>query len=271
MLNKINKLGEGTYGIVYSARKVNSKEILAVKRNLIDLTTNGCGSGRELNLHARLKGHPFIVDLQSVCFKNPFSTPLTPINEKELKMKEDKMYFVMEFIQNSLDKLIDNKKLSMSNIKIISVQVLLGLEWIHSKKVTHRDIKPSNILIDFDKEKFPVTKFCDFGMSQILSNSYPPTPGVTTSWYRAPETCCGNDYDYKIDLWSIGCIFFEMLSGEAYLNHCEDSNEAIFNQILAKCPIHPSETLINKLFKKGKNLKFNYTNWLFYPKIEYFK
>jgi mitogen-activated protein kinase 1/3 len=83
------------------------------------------------------------------------------------------------------------------------------LKYIHSANVIHRDLKPSNILVNATCE----LKICDFGLARGIVDNLELTEYVVTRWYRAPEIMLGcMQYTTKVDLWSVGCIFAEMLS-----------------------------------------------------------
>ena len=86
-------------------------------------------------------------------------------------------------------------------------QLLRGLKYIHSANVLHRDLKPSNILLNANGE----LKICDFGLARVASDAM--TEYVGTRWYRAPELLLNSSaYTSAIDVWSVGCIFFQMLT-----------------------------------------------------------
>lgn len=252
------KIGEGTYGTVYSATKETPNkpiEVVAVKRNFKDLTASFIGNIRELDALSRLKGHPFIVDLQSVSFGEPFNTEnskTTPIRKSDKSMRDDKVHFVMGYVPMSLNTFIISANYNMSHAKLLMAQLLLGCEWMHAKGVSHRDFKPGNILVDPAKLYL---KICDFGMSQILTAAARTTPGVMTSWYRAPEICCSSPYTLSADMWSIGCILFEMVSGWPFLYSAIDTNEGAFNAILGRLPESPDQKVIQRLFDTGKMLQ----------------
>lgn len=96
---------------------------------------------------------------------------------------------------------------SETQIKGIIRQLLSGTAYLHRKGILHRDLKPSNIIIN----EHDVVKICDFGLSRCLSS--PLTLNVMTLWYRAPEVLLGDpNYSEPIDIWSIGCIFAELLN-----------------------------------------------------------
>lgn len=87
-------------------------------------------------------------------------------------------------------------------------QILRGLKYIHSANVIHRDLKPSNLLLNANCD----LKICDFGLARPTSENESMTEYVVTRWYRAPELLLNSDYTAAIDIWSVGCIFLELMN-----------------------------------------------------------
>jgi serine/threonine protein kinase len=251
---KTGKAGQGTYGVVYTAKPAQNQGVevppLAIKRNLVDLSCNFTGSIKELDMLAKVKGHPYIVDLMQVSFGNPFVNGALSPREQ---YRDDKIHFVFE--QANLDghKMIhtrkDNPWWSIHAIKRFTVQLLLGVEYMHAKGIIHRDIKPANTLI-FGNPNNPTIKLCDFGLSKPYTLQGPQTPRVITSWYRAPEVCLNNYYDYKADMWSLGCTLFEMYSRKPFIR-TQDNNMEIINAILSVIPYRVDPKVITRMFSQS--------------------
>ena len=230
---KTGKAGKGTYGIVYTAKMKNEPNVeLAVKRNIMDRETNFSGSIKELDILNGLYGHPYIVNLKYISYGNPFTLPNSPIIGCGRTNKEDYLFFVFEKAERDGHSLIYGGDIHISYLKIAMVQILLGLEYMHSKGYIHRDLKPGNLLW-FVEDKNVSVKICDFGLSKPYTGQGEQSPGVVTSWYRAPEICA-NEWNYgkKVDIWSVGCIFYEMVTKKALLKGCEDDNIRLLSKII---------------------------------------
>lgn len=104
-----------------------------------------------------------------------------------------------------------NKKINQSDVNMLLKQIVDAIDYLHSKKVFHRDLKPQNILIN----KANHIKVADFGLGRIVSKIWKTmSKEIETLWYRAPELLLGNlRYDFEVDVWSVGCIFFELAEG----------------------------------------------------------
>lgn len=274
-IERVEKLGEGTYGSVYAAKAKerspadspastpSQEKLVAVKRNYADISASGVWSIREADILRMLSGHPFVVSLYSVEYGDVFSesgTPMTPVakNVNRVGIKDDQIHFVMEYVPGSCDKYITKPEFrTPERVKIMTVQLLLGLEFIHSRIIAHRDLKPANLLVSEDPEEGLRLKICDFGMAQFMTQSTVSTPGVTTSWYRAPEVCCcWSKYGREIDVWSAGCIIYEFVTGVPLFYGAKDESSEMFNMILSLYPTQVPNSTIEKLFAEGKRVPF---------------
>jgi len=196
---KIEKIGEGTYGIVYKARDKETGKIVALKKISLDTECEGVPSTaiREISLLKELQ-HPNIVDLLDVVHSDM------------------KLYLVFEYLNHDLRKFMDLAKpkgIAKPLVKSLLWQMVRGIAYCHSHRVLHRDLKPQNLLID----KQGRLKLADFGLARtfgVPARTY--THEVVTLWYRAPEILLGSKvYLVAVDVWSIGCIFAEMLTQRA--------------------------------------------------------
>jgi serine/threonine protein kinase len=128
------------------------------------------------------------------------------------------VYIVTDLMETDLRQIVkSDQPLSDQHMQYFLYQILRALKYIHSANVLHRDLKPSNILLNSDCE----LKICDFGLSRGIDfeteNPMMSTPYVATRWYRAPELLLMWETATKaIDIWSVGCIFAELLNRKAF-------------------------------------------------------
>lgn len=127
------------------------------------------------------------------------------------------VFLVMDFLEHDLKTLLDDMREPFlpSEIKTLLLQVLSGLDFLHSQWIMHRDLKSSNLLLNNRGE----IKIADFGMARYYGDPPPQlTQLVVTLWYRSPELLLGAEqYGTEVDMWSIGCIFGELLTKEPLL------------------------------------------------------
>ncbi|XP_022452594.1 mitogen-activated protein kinase 12 isoform X4 [Delphinapterus leucas] len=118
-------------------------------------------------------------------------------------------YLVMPFMGTDLGKLMKHEKLSEDRIQFLVYQMLKGLKYIHAAGIIHRDLKPGNLAVNEDCE----LKILDFGLARQADSEM--TGYVVTRWYRAPEVILNwMHYTQTVDIWSVGCIMAEMITGE---------------------------------------------------------
>lgn len=198
---KLAKIGQGTFGEVFKARDKKNRNVVAMKKVLMENEKEGfpITALREIKILQVLRNDN-IVNLLEIC-----RAKSTPYNRYK-----STVYLVFEFCEHDLAGLLSNPavKFSLAEIKKVMQQLLNGLYYIHSNKILHRDMKAANILIT----KNGRLKLADFGLARALSdklNRY--TNRVVTLWYRPPELLLGErNYGPAIDLWGAGCIMAEM-------------------------------------------------------------
>uniref|UniRef100_A0AAX7U515 mitogen-activated protein kinase n=1 Tax=Astatotilapia calliptera TaxID=8154 RepID=A0AAX7U515_ASTCA len=199
---KLNRIGEGTYGIVYRARDTKSDEIVALKKVRMDAEKDGVpiSSLREITLLLRLR-HPNIVELKEVVVGTQLES----------------LFLVMSYCEQDLASLLENMQtpFSEAQVKCIVLQLLRGLEYLHHNFIIHRDLKVSNLLMT-DKG---CVKIADFGLARMYGiPQQPMTPRVVTLWYRAPELLLGTKTQTTaLDMWAVGCILAELLAHKPLL------------------------------------------------------
>eukprot|EP01017_Pseudomicrothorax_dubius_P005404 TRINITY_DN11358_c0_g1_i1.p1 TRINITY_DN11358_c0_g1~~TRINITY_DN11358_c0_g1_i1.p1 ORF type:complete len:346 (-),score=49.48 TRINITY_DN11358_c0_g1_i1:596-1633(-) len=141
--------------------------------------------------------------------------------------------------------------LSEAKVKWYMYQLLKSIDHMHKNGIFHRDIKPENILLSED-----TLKLADFGSCRGIFSKQPYTEYISTRWYRAPE-CILTDgyYNYKMDMWGVGCVFFEVLSLFALFpgqNELDQINR--IHNVLGT----PSKELLDKYKKFSKHMDFNF-------------
>lgn len=217
---KLEKVGEGTYGVVYKAKDLTTGGVVALKKIRLEAEDEGVPSTaiREISLLKELDDD-HIVKLLNIVHA------------------DTKLYLVFEFLDVDLKRYMDvvtkqHESLSPAIVKKFTKELLGGLHYCHAHRILHRDLKPQNLLIDAHGN----LKLADFGLARAFGiplRTY--THEVVTLWYRAPEVLLGSrHYSTAIDMWSVGCIVAEM--------------------IMSGMPLFPGDSEIDQIFKIFKTM-----------------
>ena len=229
----IENIGNGAYGVVCSAIDTKNGSKVAIKKipRAFDVVTTAKRTYRELKILTHFK-HDNIISIKNI-LKPP----------ADLEQFND-VYVVLDLMETDLHRIIHSQQeLTDEHVRYFLYQLLRGLKYIHSANVLHRDLKPSNLLVNQDCE----LKIGDFGMARGLASSPSEqkrvmTEYVATRWYRAPELMLSlNEYSEAIDMWSVGCIFAEMLGrkhlfpGTNYLNQLQVQFMLAYTKYCTQC------------------------------------
>lgn len=200
---KINKLiGKGGYGKVYlvNQEQTHKESIIKIIKNKPSYLA---ASLREINLLIRLEKY------YATTYKGKRELTTLYLNNFD--------YGGHKFIQqkrygSDLYKETINKKISFNESFVIIKDIILGIDFLKKNKIIHGDLKPENILFIDDISLHVV--ICDFGLSMDISEVN-KNYNIQSMWYKAPEVLFEMDYDYSIDVWSLGCIIFEIINGNS--------------------------------------------------------
>lgn len=219
----LNHIEEGSYGWVSRAKEITTGSIVALKKVKMDYKDDGfpIAALREIALLQKAR-HNNIVDLREIVMGDSF----------------DEVILVMEFLEHDLKTLQEDmpEPFLASEVKTLLRQLSSAVDFLHTNHIMHRDLKTSNILLN----NRGLLKLTDFGMARLIPPPNAPlTQLVVTLWYRAPELLLGTtSYGTSVDLWSLGCIFGELLQKEPLLSGKNEVDE--LNKIFTLCGL-PSE------------------------------
>ena len=198
----LDSVGQGAYGIVCAARDDKEDTVVAIKKmeKIFEHATFTKRTLRELIILRKMQ-HENVIGLKTI---------LRPINPHIF----EEIYVVFELMETDLSSIIKSPQpLYDEHVQFFLYQILRGLKYIHSCNIIHRDLKPRNLLVNSNCD----LKICDFGLARVdLKESRRKTTVMTdyiaTRWYRPPEIILSwKTYTKAIDLWSVGCIFGELL------------------------------------------------------------
>lgn len=234
----IRVIGSGAYGVVISAKdsKVEADDV-AIK--MVPRAFHDEIDAKRILREIKLLKH----------FKHENIVGIIDMMPPSVNYVEDfnDVYMVTDLMETDLHRIVYSKqKLSMDHVQYFVYQVLRGLKYIHSCNVLHRDLKPSNLLVNSNCD----LKICDFGLargihdnSNIMDESSNNPKGslmlteyVVTRWYRAPEIMLAcHEYSKPIDVWSVGCIFAELILRKPYFPGDDyiDQVRAVFAHLLS--------------------------------------
>lgn len=217
----LHPIGSGAQGMVCAAYDTITKQKVAIKKlsRPFQNVTHAKRAFRELKL-MKITNHKNIIGLLNV---------FTP--DKNLEEFQD-LYLVMELMDASLCQVVQ-MDLDHERLSYLLYQMLCGIKHLHSAGIIHRDLKPSNIVVKSDCS----LKILDFGLARTAGSAFTMTPYVVTRYYRAPEIILGMGYSENVDVWSIGCIFGEMIRGSVMFpgtDHIDQWNKV--TELLATPP-----------------------------------
>lgn len=237
--NCVHIIGEGAYGVVCSAEDRTNGSKVAVKRiyNCLDSHPMATRILRELKFLRMLSKHENIIQVRDVLLPGRLD-------------KFNDTFVVFELMPTDLARLLrSNTLLKPEHVKYFMFQLLRGLNFMHTARVFHRDLKPTNILINGRCE----LRICDFGLARAAFENGPDTlfwtDYVATRWYRAPELIMEDftKYSTAIDIWSVGCIFAEMLGNGKVLFPGKNSKNQfeLITDVIGPPPAEAIEKLRN--------------------------
>lgn len=192
---KLEQLGEGSYATVYKGLSRINNIFVALK---------------EIQLQAE-EGIPFTAIREASLLKELKHANIVRLHD--IIPAKEHLVLVFEYLHTDLCIFLEERPYGVhaNNAKLLLFQLLRGLHYIHKKKILHRDIKPQNVLLSNRGD----LKLADFGLARaksVPSRTY--THEIVTLWYRPPDVLLGSThYTTSLDIWGVGCIFIEMISG----------------------------------------------------------
>ncbi|TNN11100.1 Cyclin-dependent kinase 14 [Schistosoma japonicum] len=202
---KLDVLGEGSYATVYRGYSHVMHRAVAVK---------------EIRINPE-EGLPFTAIREASLLKALRHANIVILHD--IVHTKKTLNFIFEFVHSDLSKYIENhpRGIKLHNVRLFLYQLLRGLAYCHDRHILHRDLKPQNLLISTQGE----LKLADFGLARaksVPSRTY--SHEVVTLWYRPPDVLLGSTcYTASLDIWGVGCIFTEMISGVATFPGSKDS------------------------------------------------
>lgn len=234
----LGKKGEGTFSEVLKVQDIRDGTYYACKKmkqryESIDQVNNL----REIQAMRRLSPHGNVVELKEIIFDK----------------KNGTLALICELMDMNLYEMIRGRRhyLSEAKVKNYMYQLCKAIDHMHRNGIFHRDVKPENILVKDD-----VVKLADFGSCRSVYSKQPYTEYISTRWYRAPE-CLLTDgyYTHKMDMWSVGCVFFEVLSLHPLFPGSNEVDQiARIHSVLGT----PSPNILKKLQNKSRSMNFNF-------------
>ncbi|CAH1158831.1 unnamed protein product [Phyllotreta striolata] len=206
---KLEQLGEGSYATVYKGFSNLQNQVVALKEIILQEEEGAPFTAiREASLLKELK-HANIVTLHDIVHTRQTLT------------------FVFEYVHTDLSQYLERNPggLDTRNVQLFLFQLLRGLSYCHKRRVLHRDVKPQNLLISEIGE----LKLADFGLARAKSvPSHTYSHEVVTLWYRPPDVLLGStDYSTSLDMWGVGCILVEMITGTALFPGVRDTYDQL--------------------------------------------
>jgi len=192
---KLEQLGEGSYATVYKGLSKESNIYVAMK---------------EIRLQEE-EGIPFTAIREASLLKELKHANIVLLHD--IIPTKEHLVLIFEYMHTDLCMFLEERPFGVhpNNAKLLLFQLLRGLQFIHKKQILHRDIKPQNVLLSNRGE----LKLADFGLARaksVPSRNY--THEIVTLWYRPPDVLLGSThYTTSLDIWGVGCIFVEMISG----------------------------------------------------------
>ncbi|XP_029290948.1 mitogen-activated protein kinase 14A isoform X1 [Cottoperca gobio] len=225
---RLSPVGSGAYGSVCSASDMTTGLKIAVKKlsRPFQSIIHAKRTYREMRLLKHMK-HENVIGLLDV-----FS-PATSLNEFT------DVYLVTHLMGADLNNIVKCQKLTDDHVQFLIYQILRGLKYIHSADIIHRDLKPSNLAVNEDCE----LKILDFGLARHTDDEM--TGYVATRWYRAPEIMLNwMHYNMTVDIWSVGCIMAELLTGKTLFPGTDHINQL---QQIMRLTGTPPASLISRM------------------------
>lgn len=249
----VDLIGEGSFGKVYKGRVKGSGNLVAIKF----IIKKGKTEKELRNLRSEIDILGKLNHKNIISVFDSFET-------------NDEFIMVMECAYGELYEILqDDKRLPMDVVRKIAKQLVQALHYLHSNRIIHRDIKPQNILIGHNG----VVKLADFGFARSMSyNTMVLTSVKGTPLYMAPELVQEKPYDHSADLWSLGCILYELYYGKPPFY--TDKIYSLINGILCdpvvfENPISPDfKSFLQGLLTKTSSLRLNWPQLLSHPFVK---